>query len=259
MPIIKNRIPDKGSVENMMQRLQSYIEPVDPEWVKNLKPASEESIKKWKKVLALEEKNLDFPSSYLEFLRYAGEGDGGLFEETLNAKMSLESQLLYYRSVDTNENDIAHPYCFDFMATTDLNLSYSINLGKENEKIFCDMSVEVSNCFENLLFQCAIERYEKYYFSSCEMIRPGKKFANFDYSKQGRDLFRVIDRIAKINGLCRAWFSDDSIYFAYSDEMSIFIDSRDYGGLGMIFYDKKEKVENIRKNLLSDINATIYQ
>ena len=146
MPIIKNRIPDKGSVENMMQRLQSYIEPVDPEWVKNLKPASEESIKKWKKVLALEEKNLDFPSSYLEFLRYAGEGDGGLFEETLNAKMSLESQLSYYRSVDTNENDIAHPYCFDFMATTDLNLSYSINLGKENEKIFCDITSSSGSC-----------------------------------------------------------------------------------------------------------------
>lgn len=258
MPIIRNRIPDKGGVENMMQRLQSYIEPVDPEWAKKLKPASEESIKKWKKVLTLEEKQLDFPSSYLEFLQYAGEGDGGLFEETLNAKMSLESQLLYCRNVDINERDITHPYCFKFMVTTDLNLPYSINLGKENEKIFCDMSVEVSNCFENLLFQCAIERYEKHYFSSYEMIRPGKKFADFDYSKQGRDLFRIIDRIAKINGLRRAWFSDDSVYFAYSDEMSLFIVSRDYGGLGMIFYDKKEKVENIRKNLLSDINAIIY-
>lgn len=60
MSIIKNRIPDKGTVENMMQRLQSYIEPVDPEWAEKLKPASEESIKKWKKVLALEEKNWIF-------------------------------------------------------------------------------------------------------------------------------------------------------------------------------------------------------
>lgn len=35
MSIVKNRIPDKGTVENMMQRLQSYIEPVDPEWAEN--------------------------------------------------------------------------------------------------------------------------------------------------------------------------------------------------------------------------------
>lgn len=32
------------------------------------------------KKLKLEDKGVDFPPTYLEFLRHAGEGDGGLFK-----------------------------------------------------------------------------------------------------------------------------------------------------------------------------------
>ncbi len=258
MPVIKNRIPGKGSVENMMQRLQSYIEPVDPEWSKRLKPASENNIEKWRKKLHLEEKNLDFPLSYLTFLRYAGEGDGGLFEKTLRAEISLELHLRYGWRIDVNEYDISHPYCFEFTATKDLNIPYTMNLGKQNDKIFCDMSDQVSSSFENLIFQCAVEIYEKLYFSSCETFLPGKEFNDFNIIEQGKKMFLVADEMAQKKQLCKAWFSDDSIYFAYSDEMSLFINSRDYGGIGMICYDKKEEVEDIRKSLISDMNAIIY-
>ena len=95
--MIKNRIPNEGNAENMIQRLRSYIEPVNTAWFQELKSASDENIEKWKKHLGLEEKKLDFPSTYLEFLRYACEGDGGLFEKTIGVKMSIESQFPYYR------------------------------------------------------------------------------------------------------------------------------------------------------------------
>lgn len=200
-------------------------------------------------------KRFGIPSFLSEISAVCRRRGWGLFEDTLDAKMLFES----HGGVDINESDVTHPYCFDFMMTMGLGIPYSINLGKENEKVYRDMAVEVSSSFENLLFQCAAEKYERLYFSSCEMIQPRIKFADLDYAKQGRRLFLIIDRIAKENGLCRAWFSDDSVYFAYSDEMSLFINSRDYGVLGMISYDKKEKVEDIKKSLESNVDAIIYQ
>ena len=59
--MIKNRIPNEGNAENMIQRLRSYIEPVNTAWFQELKSASDENIEKWKKHLGLEEKKLDFP------------------------------------------------------------------------------------------------------------------------------------------------------------------------------------------------------
>ena len=38
------------------------------------------------KKLKLEDKGVDFPPTYLEFLQHAGEGDGGLFEKTIGVK-----------------------------------------------------------------------------------------------------------------------------------------------------------------------------
>ncbi len=259
MLIIKNRIPNAGSAKDMMRRLQSYINPIDPDWLQNLKPSSEETIKKWERKLHLEEKKLKFPSSYLEFLRHAGEEDGGLFENTLHAKMGLESQLAYKWRIGINESDVLHPYCFEFIETMDLGIPYTMNLAENNEKIFVDMSVEFSSSFENLLFQCAVEIYEKKYFSSyVNFISNEDRFFNLDILKQGKALFPIIDKIVEENSLQKAWFSDDLFYFAYSDKMSLLINGREAGFRGMIFFNEKGDIVSVENGLISKIGAVIY-
>ena len=255
MLIIKNRIPTKGNAENMVQRLRSYIEPVDPDWFKKLKPASEQNITKWREILEFNEKNLDFPPTYLEFLRYAGENDGGLFEKTLFVEISLESQISYLWRVDINEKDIFQPYCFEFMQTKDLGIAYTMNLEKNN-KIYIEMEEEFSGSFEKLVFQCAIQIYEHLYFSSYESIWPTVDiFDDFDVIQQGKKLFPVLDKIVEKHHLQKAWFSDDLMYFAYTDEMSLLINCRELGFRGIIFYNQKEKVKNIKASLISEVGV----
>ena len=58
----------------------------------------------------------------MTFLRYAGEGDGGLFEKTLRAEISLELHMRYSRRIDVNEYDISHPCCFEFNVITSENI-----------------------------------------------------------------------------------------------------------------------------------------
>ena len=150
--IIKNRIPIEGNAENMIQRLRSYIEPVNTAWFQELKSASDENIEKAAKII--------------------GEGDGGLFEKTIGVKMSIESQFPYYRHVYINECDRLRPYYFEFMTTFDYNIPYLMNVGEKNNKIYFGMEQEFSGSFEKLVFQCAIQIYEHLYFSSYESIWP---------------------------------------------------------------------------------------
>ncbi len=254
--IIKNRIPIEGNAETMIPRLRAYIEPVDSEWFQKLKPASEENIEKWKKKLKLEDKGVDFPPTYLEFLRHAGEGDGGLFEKTIGVKISLESQFPYRWSVYLNEFDESHPYYFEFMDTVDLNIPYLMNLGDKNNKIYMDMEQEFSESFEKLVFQCAVEVYEHLYFSNFESIWPTvDKFDSFDLVQQGKELFPILDKIVEKYRLQKAWFSDDLFYFAYTDEMALLINCREVGFRGIIFYNQKEKVKNIKASLISEVGV----
>ena len=254
--MIKNRIPNEGNAENMIQRLRSYIEPVNTAWFQELKSASDENIEKWKKHLGLEEKKLDFPPTYLEFLRYAGEGDGGLFEKTIGVKMSIESQFPYYRHVYINECDRLRPYYFEFMTTFDYNIPYLMNVGEKNNKIYFGMEQEFSGSFEKLVFQCAIQIYEHLYFSSYESIWPTVDiFDDFDVIQQGKKLFPVLDKIVEKHHLQKAWFSDDLMYFAYTDEMSLLINCRELGFRGILFYNQKEKVKNIKASLISEVGV----
>ena len=161
MQIINSRIiPTKGDGKSVIQRLRTYIDPVDNTWFDNLQPAREGQIVELKKQLELDSLGLELPPIYIEFLQYAGESAGGLFHDFLHAEMSISSLLLGNTKVYFNEADSLKPYCFDFLID-DMGIGYSINLCEKNQKIFMEETYEVSSNFENLLFQCAVHRYEK--------------------------------------------------------------------------------------------------
>lgn len=101
----ENRMPQKGKSETIIQRLRTYIDPLEPEWFQSLVPASEQQILKLQQILELDKFNLKLPLSYIEFLRYAGEGAGGLFLNSLRADMSLSSLINRNIKLVVNENE----------------------------------------------------------------------------------------------------------------------------------------------------------
>ena len=118
------------------------------------------------------------------------------------------------------------------------------------------MEEEFSESFEKLVFQCAIQIYEHLYFSSYESIWPTVDiFDDFDVIQQGKKLFPVLDKIVEKHHLQKAWFSDDLMYFAYADEMSLLINCRELGFRGILFYNQKEKVKNIKASLISEVGV----
>lgn len=89
----------------------------------------------------------------MDFLCYADEGAGGLFEYTFGAEMSLSSILSFddvglfvHKEVSTR------PYCFYFM-DGEMGVSYVMNLSEREQKIYYDGSAAViCESFERLVF-----------------------------------------------------------------------------------------------------------
>ena len=81
------------------------------------------------------------------------------------------------------------------------------------------------------------------------------KFDSFDLVQQGKELFPILDKIVEKYRLQKAWFSDDLFYFAYTDEMDLLINCREVGFRGIIFYNQKEKVKNIKASLISEVGV----
>lgn len=76
-----------------MERLNDYIKPVDKEWFSRVKLSDMYSINKLRKLIGLERVGLNFPETFIEFAKYAGEGDGGLLTETLLGKFSISTMI----------------------------------------------------------------------------------------------------------------------------------------------------------------------
>lgn len=258
MQITSNRImPTKGDNKSVIQRLRTYIHPVDNIWFNSLQPANEVQVAELKRQLKLDSLGLELPAIYTEFLRYAGEGAGGLFHDFLHAEMSISSLLSGNTKVYFNETDSLRPYCFNFLKD-DIAIRYSINLCEKNQKIFMEDTYEISSNFENLLFQCAVHRYEKKYYQHALFFSAShKSFHDSEIGKKDIDLFDYVDQVIDQYYLQKAWFSDDFNYFAYSNEMSLIFNRSGMGFYGWICFNEMEDEQVIQKVLLSKIGANI--
>ncbi len=114
MQITSNRmILVKRDARSVIQRLCAYIAPVDSTWFNSLRTAKETQIMELKRKLRLDSLGLELPAVYIEFLRYAGEGAGGLFYDFLHTEMSISSLLSEKTKVYFNGADSLKPYCFE--------------------------------------------------------------------------------------------------------------------------------------------------
>ena len=244
----------KRGTDSIIHRLRLYIDPIDSTWFDKLKPASEKQIIELEQRLNLNTLHLELPESFVEFLRYAGENAGGLFYP-LQAEMSISSILSNKVEVYINESDIMSPYCFDFLRD-DIAISYSLNLGKENQKIFMEGTYEISDNFENLLFQCAVDKYEKQYFQFSQGFSASiNGFRSSEIGKKDRDLFDYVHEVAEQYHLQEAWFSDIGCHFSFSEELSLMINRSGGGFRGRICFNDPQMVIALNKTLLSKIGV----
>ncbi len=247
-----SKIPQKGNEDTIFRRLREFIEPVDVEWIKKIKPASEELIWKFYDMLGMKDLGLELPKSFIEFAKCAGESDGGLLLNTLRGEFSI-SKLISR----VNKNHL-HPYKFVFLYD-ELEMEYSIDLSKENyQRIFYEFDSEVCSSFEKLIFQCAVDLYEKEYYKY--EVQFGSSIDSFEQSYLGLnqiDLFVFMDQLCDKYGLQKVWLSDEFYYLAYSEDISIVLDKRN-GICGTILSEKKEFIEIFENELINKIGAIKY-
>ena len=254
MQILSQRIPSQENEGSIIDRLRLYIDPVDSTWYDSLKPASEEQIAELSRTLDLDRYGLQLPAIFVEFLRYAGEGAGKLFMHTLyNVEMSVSS---FGKKLYINEMDSMGPYCFDIFMHY-MGVTYSMNLGERDQKIIYEADWVVSDSFENLVFQCAVESYEYKYFRFFQgfAVSP-KAFPISEIGNQYTDLFDYLHELAEQYHLQEAWFNDSCFYFAYSDEFSFKVRRSENGGFrGFICSNDKKIAEELERVLLVGISA----
>ncbi|MCL2323575.1 MAG: hypothetical protein FWC47_15890 [Oscillospiraceae bacterium] len=272
MEIMNRIIVQQGEPETIIKRLKDYILPIDAKWLQRIKAASEESMKKLKKILRMEEIGLEFPEVFIQLAKFAGESDGGLFEET-STSLSITDLINRNEELYDSKNGALNPYYFSFLHDQ-LEFEYIIDLrdGKnqavyfsEYWKVIDEFDI-VSECFEKFLCQCATKLYEYSYFPySVGFDTTVRSLHESFLGKSKVDPFEYLRILSDKYKLQKAWFSDKCFYFAYSSDLSlvitkkIFSNANDISIYGVLASNNKELLEQLEEDFLIKIGATIYR
>ena len=197
--------------KSIVERLNEYIKLADPGWLTKLKPANEKDIEFLKKYVGLTNENLNVMDSFIEFARYAGEGDSGLISSILKGKFSIKDLVQRNAEIygilpkDINSNE------FEFL-TDEVGMDYMIEL-KEGGRIFYEDTCYISSSFEHLLFQCSIRKYEEMFYK--DNIYFGSSIQSFQESRKRRKddtLSCIMQRLVEEYDLQTPWFNDEYFF-----------------------------------------------
>ena len=233
---------------DFMEGLSAYISPVDPGWRGRLIPPEPEDLADLQMYLEMQKENPKVPESYLKFACYAAEGDGGLLSDVLLGEFCLARLPEIIRDQNNNELFVDELNCF----WNEMDVMYFIDK-KNDDKISCEGGFYVSSSFENLLFQCAVQKFEERYFS--EYLGFGyKSLLSFDQKKV---LDITIKEFIKKNQMQTVWFNDEYFLFAYNQECSFWIMQYELleGKLSVWGYFYSNNIDKIKNELLPQIGA----
>lgn len=243
--------------KSIVERLNEYIKLADPGWLTKLKPANEKDIEFLKKYVGLTNENLNMMDSFIEFARYAGEGDSGLISSILKGKFSIKDLVQRNAEIygilpkDINSNE------FEFL-TDEVGMDYMIEL-KEGGRIFYEDTCYISSSFEHLLFQCSIRKYEEMFYK--DNIYFGSSIQSFQESRKRRKddtLSCIMQRLVEEYDLQTPWFNDEYFFYAYGKGFSIFLLKR-VAVAGKIMGDNIFQIQHILKKVLPIIGACIQK
>ncbi len=232
---------------DFMEGLDAYILPVDPDWRGRLIPPEPEDLADLQMYLEMQKENPKVPESYLKFACYAAEGDGGLLSDVLLG----EFYLVRLSEITENQNNklfVDGLNCF----WNEMGVMYFIDL-KNDGKISCEGDFYISSSFENLLFQCAVRKFEKKYFAE----NLGFGYKSLSSFEQKRLLDIVLKEFIKKNQMQTVWFNDEYFLFAYNQECSFWIMQYELleGKLSVWGYFYSNNIDKIKNELLPQIGA----
>ena len=232
---------------DFMEGLDAYILPVDPDWRGRLIPPEPEDLADLQMYLEMQKENPKVPESYLKFACYAAEGDGGLLSDVLLG----EFYLVRLSEITENQNNKLYVdglNCF----WNEMGVMYFIDL-KNDGKISCEGDFYISSSFENLLFQCAVRKFEKKYFAE----NLGFGYKSLSSFEQKRLLDIVLKEFIKKNQMQTVWFNDEYFPFAYNQECSFWIMQYELleGKLSVWGYFYSNNIDKIKNELLPQIGA----
>ncbi len=232
---------------DFMEGLNAYISPVDPGWRGRLIPPEPEDLADLQMYLEMQKGNPKIPESYLKFACYAAEGDGGLLSDVLLG----EFYLVRLPEITENQNNKLYVdglNCF----WNEMGVMYFIDL-KNDGKISCEGDFYISSSFENLLFQCAVRKFEKKYFAE----NLGFGYKSLSSFEQKRLLDIVLKEFIQRNQMQTVWFNDEYFLFAYNQECSFWIMQYELleGKLSVWGYFYGNDIDKIKNELLPQIGA----
>ncbi len=233
--------------KDFMEGLNAYISPVDPNWRGRLIPPEPEDLEELQMYLEMQKENSKVPEAYLKFACYAAEGDGGLLSDVLLGEFCLAR---LPEITENANNDLLVNSLLIFW--DEMGERYFIDLNNDN-KISLEEGYYISSSFENLLFQCAVQKFEEKYFP---------EYVGFGYETLlSFDQKRVVDSALKEfiqkNQMQTVWFNDEYFLFAYNQEYSFWLEQYEFyeGGIsiGGTFYGND--IDKIQRELLPQIGA----
>lgn len=242
-------LPNRGTCENMLKRLYNYINPVDSEWVKQIKPAAKEKIDKLIRVSRIREIGLNFPKSYIEFLEVMGENDGLLLSGWLRADTCIDRILEVYDWVEEDRKNGIEDEDFKerkfIIAYDDISEERYIKIFEDGSHKLISGYEEIYKLgflyddFEKMIFFSAFEKYEKKYFLCQEKFLIEEKI--YEDKLKITEILDLLENFAIIKGFKKIWFSDSRHLVLAKKDITLYL-KQEMSITGFAFGMSKDKL-----------------
>lgn len=251
--------PKDGNIESLYRRLADYISIVDEEWSSSIKPALKEDVDELVRLSMIRQKGYSLPESYMVFLNYMGENDGGLLSTHLLVDASITELLDFYDEVNRIEPETINPELLTFgvfESGIELSLDFR-NPGEPTVVVSADGEVNRthSQSLEKLLFQNAFYKCEKIRFPVFKSYGGSERML-LDALEKNKvdDVFEIVKTYASDNNFFKAWISDSNNYIAYRNDAA-FIVNKQRGMLFNVYGEDRNFIIDFGERLSKDIGA----
>ncbi len=238
-------IPEPGTTDDILERLNEYIAQFDTKWINKIKGADDQQISELISISEISRLGYTCPGDYLVYLETMGKNDGELLRYSFKADTDIDTILdVYYGKKDDPYHPI-EPNHFVIGFEGECGVEYYMDL-KDN--VYCIKSEEsnipemdyISSSFEKLMFQSAVKKYEKQnlpYVSYFGANRIDYETAMLEI-KDG-DMFYQVECLCRKFDLEKIWISDEWNFIAMNEDSSVWIKKR-YGISGVVSSYRKD-------------------
>lgn len=249
---------------DLFEVLSNYISAVDKTWSKQITPATEDKINKFKEVSHIIESGYDFPEAYILFLKHMGENDGGLLSESLCGTANINELISHYiRYGDRLYDDFEMEPNQLLFFLNEMEAEYYITNRSDGTHIITtnfDDTYGVdgfSESFEKMLFQTAFTKYERQYFEHTIYFGTNRvKLEQTMKHLETDDILAVVDEYAQKKGFAKTWFCDKWHYIGVKENASLYV-HLGFAMSGNIIGNDYSEIDELTKELCDIIGTEV--